>query len=199
MRNRTSMDAKAAWAASLGAAFCLAGCASGQGSFLAGSGGQSAVASSDAELLGFENAAPNLLAASGNALLPGSRSPAAATLLDQPQLGRGAGLNAAVTAPGLGVGASLASPATASLALSGSPLMGLGGAGLLGASAGTRLGVMPGASVSTGLGATTQGVAPSLISGLGGGAPATTGPTVSRVPGAQPLQTLLTGLRPPGS
>jgi hypothetical protein len=200
-RFRTAIGA---WTASVGVAIGLAGCASGQGSFVGGSAGDQAAASREEELLGFEDAAPNLLAASGTALLPGGRNAAVSNLLGQSPLGSVAGGLAPSLVSGVASGPAVSITAAgvnanAALGGQGSPLVGLNGRSVLGGSpVGGRLGVAPGGGVSAGLGANPQGVAPTLISGLGAATPAPVAP-VSRVPGAQPLQTLVSGLRPPGS
>jgi hypothetical protein len=62
----------AQWMASAGMVLSLAACATGQGSFVAGSGGGGDEQALTEEQT-FEETAPGLLAASGNALLPGGR------------------------------------------------------------------------------------------------------------------------------
>jgi hypothetical protein len=70
-------------AALAGLAVALCGCATGQGSFIAGAGGNPNFATDIVEGDGssFSDVAPGLLAAGGNALLPGSRTAASAALL----------------------------------------------------------------------------------------------------------------------
>jgi hypothetical protein len=69
----------ALWIASAGLALSVSACATGQGSFVAGSGGGGGDEQAFAEDQTFEETAPGLLAASGNALLPGGRSFAASS------------------------------------------------------------------------------------------------------------------------
>jgi hypothetical protein len=119
------------------ASLLVAACATGQGSFVAGSGGggESAVAedSFSAEDGYFDTAAPGLLAAGGNVLLPGGRTPLAVQ--------SGASVNAGLL--GVNASAGLVAPLTTanlSASLRG-PLLSLGGprTALLGLSANPAL------------------------------------------------------------
>jgi len=186
-------------------ALLLSACATGQGSFVAGSGGggdnsffAEETFSDDA---GFDSAAPTLLAAGGNVLLPGSR----ASIASGPGL-LGANGSTSLTAP----------LTTANLtAQLGGPLLGLGGSrtALLGVSVSPAL-LGSSANLSTSLGgsftpntAATQllininAVATTPVTGPIGtpSLPPLTPPTMtSGVPGSTPLSVLLSLLPKPG-
>lgn len=193
------------------AALALSACATGGGSLIAGSGGQGA-SDALAEDIAFETAAPDIVAASGTALLPGSRSAASAPLLGQPG-------NQGIAAAGL---RDANSPLlTGSLTTSGlirGPLLGLNSGGrslLLGVSADANVLGRVGAGVSVTPTVATTTVSPTtaatgLLVSLGGQIRTTLPPTAGAsptspmtpptlgVPGATPLAALtplLTAIR----
>jgi hypothetical protein len=205
---------------------CLTACATGQGSFVAGSGGSSDGGEAFAEDDGaqgdvaFDRDAPGLLAASGNALLPGGRNLAPPTLsggtssVSRPLLSTGpvsadvnvtaSLLNGAAASAGLNTGLASVNVNTAL----GGPLLALNGsrAALLGVSAvgPNVLGVTP--NLSAGLGgainpatAATQSLINASIGATTPNGPVTAPigggspllPPVIGVPGTTPLQNLL--------
>jgi hypothetical protein len=134
------------WGAVFAAAVSLSACATGGGSFITGhDGGGGAEATAD-QSGGFDQAAPNLVAASGTALLPGGRSPAADALLGQASPG--------AVASSVAAGSPLATGLVSTSALSG-PLLAVNGqrSALLGLSANSAvLGAPAAASVSLNVG-----------------------------------------------
>jgi hypothetical protein len=189
-------------AAGLISAVCLGGCATGQGSFIAGSGGPSETFQEDDGGY-FEENAPGLLAASGNALLPGGRQRAGAGPVSA-DLNVSAGLlSGASMSLGVAAGATSVNVTTALggplLALNGSRTALLGvnavGPGVLGVTPNLSLGVAGAINPAT---AATQTLVSATVGVATPGGPVTvpvgggplTPPTLG-VPGTTPLQVLL--------
>ncbi|MBO9547157.1 hypothetical protein [Caulobacter sp.] len=212
--------------ASFAALLGLTACATGQGSFVAGSGGSSsdgeAFAFDESGDTSFEQNAPGLLAASGNALLPGGRNLApprlnAATTNAAPLLSTGpvnADLNANVSllnGSNASVGLNSALGSVNVNAALGGPLLALNGsnAALLGINAigPNVMGVTPNLTASLGgainpATAATQTLISATVGATQQPSQPTTGqppllPPVLGVPGATPLQTLLPLLTTP--
>ncbi len=194
-------------AACLMSTICLSACATGQGSFVAGSGGGSDNGEAFAEDDGsyadtaFERDAPGLLAASGNVLLAGGRNLTPPTLNAGGASGAGPLLSTGPASAGVDANVSLLNGANASAGLTtglasvnvnaalGGPLLALNGsrAALLGASAvgPNVLGVTP--NLSAGVGAAVNPATAATQSLINATVGATTPNGPINAPGGGPL------------